>query len=302
MPSQNTGSSKAQSYVPAAKIIKGALTKSTQSKWGISNDGFGLLEGSVSFAIAVDSAGEIPVKLDSHPHDDRLKCWKVTTTTRKGGILDVEANYAGIESGQNTDPQIAITVGSATDPIDTHNEFVKSIGGKPSAVLNGAIFVDATTGEKTTNDTNGVFSEFSLMLPKASSSHSSGSSGGGGTTPSTPTEKNIFAGVKSYYSPTITIKGCIYTSTALTAGKVVKAIGKTTYGTVGGLDLLPLWSKVVVLGLMDNSKATGYYQPRNWLVAGASVEEFGAVYKVSYDLTLSGILGWNDKIYSKADA
>ena len=300
MPSQNTGSSKAQSYAPKPKIIKGALTKSAQSKWGISNDGFGLLEGSVSFAIGVDSAGEIPVKLDAHPHDDRLKCWKVTTTTRKGGILDVEANYVGIETGQNTDPQIAITVGSATDPIDTHNEFVKKIGGKPSAALNGAIFVDATTGEKTTNDTNGVFSEFSLMVPKASASPAAPS--GGGTTPSTSSEKNLFAGVKSYYSPTITIKGCIYTSTAITAGKVVKSIGKTTSGTVGGFDLMPTWSKVVVLGLMDNSKATGYYQPRNWLVAGASVEEFGAVYKVSYDLTLSGILGWNDKIYEKADA
>lgn len=280
-----TGSTKAQSYPPIAKKVIGKTALEVQPKWPISNDGFGLLEGTVSFTTTVDNAGSIPVKRDSHPHDERLKCWKVQSTTRKGGLIDVEANYVGIESGMNTEPQVQITVGSTTDPIDTHNEFVTKIGGKPSAPLNGAIFVDAITGDATTNDAKGVFSEFSLIK-----------------TTGTKKERNIMAGIKSYYSPTITIKGVMYTRSQIFTQRLVGSMGKTTVsGNVRKLNLLPEWAKYTVEDLMNNSKAEGYYQPRNWLITGVNVEQYGAIYKMTYDLTLGGILGWNSYIYEKGE-
>jgi hypothetical protein len=289
MSETSTGSTKAQSYAPIAKIVKGKAGMATQAKWPISNDGFGLMEGSVNFTCSVDDAGKIPLKGDQHPHDERLKCWKVQTTTRKGGLLDIDASYVGIETGIRTEPQIQISVGSTTDPIDTHNEFVTKIGGKPSAALNGAIFVDAVSGEITKDDKKGVFQEFSLLTTV-------------GTGPSAKQKKNVMAGVKSYYSPTITVKGVMYTRTALITNKIVGAIGKTTVsGEIGGIPLLPTWAIFTVARLMNNAGEEGYYQPRNWLVAGVNVEEYGKVYKISYDLTLGGVLGWNSFIYKSGE-
>ena len=295
---QNGTNSVPQRFATPSKTLvqKGVLTttgtsKTVQPEWQITNDGYGLLESVCKWVVPYGT--KAPAKNSEHPYDNRLYCWKTTTQIMAGQVMAIEAHYVGIEEGLDTTPQIQITVGSSTEPIDTHNEFVSKIGGKPSAPKNGAIFVDPSTGEKTEDDALGVFAEFSMMAELTSNEGSEGEF--------TSYGKNRLAGVKSYYNPTITLKGNFFTKHELNAQKVVSAIGKTTTdGVLGGMEVIPTWVKIALAGAMNNKGVEGYYQDRNWLVTGVNVEEFGQVLKVSYDLTLGGILGWNNYVYKAA--
>ena len=105
----------------------------------------------------------------------------------------------------------------------------------------------------------------------------------------------------SYYSPTITLKGTFFTKYELNAQKVASSIGLTTKsGNLRGMQVIPPWVLIALGGALSNKGVEGYYQDRNWLVSGVNVEEYGQVLKVSYDLTLGGILGWNPVIYKAA--
>lgn len=285
-----TGSPRAQSYAKITATRKGKESASVQPVWPISNDGFGLLESTCKFTMSTDSSASMPQKGSVHPHDGRLKCYKCTSTTRIGGLLDVEASYVGIESGSYTDKQVTMTVGTSTEPIDCHPNFVKKIGGKPSKPLNSAIFIDPITHEATEDDTNGVFSEFNLMETSIKGWEELGKQLTG--------KKNRMAGVKSYYSPTVTLKGVFYTDSNIIAEKVVGALGKCTDdGVAKGVELIPSFVNQTLITLKDNSKVEGRYQDRNWLCTGAGVEQYGHILKVTYDLTLGGPLGWEADIY-----
>jgi hypothetical protein len=50
------------------------------------------------------------------------------------------------------------------EPIEAHPDFVAEIGGKPSAPLNGAVFIAPETGMPTTDDSVGVFREFAATI------------------------------------------------------------------------------------------------------------------------------------------
>lgn len=94
----------------------------------------------------------------------------------------------------------------------------------------------------------------------------------------------------------------MFSRSVLFTSALASSIGKTTTsGSIGsGLNLFPNWASATVSALMNNGDAEGYYQPRNWLITGVNVEQYGAIYKMTYDLTLGGILGWNSFIYKKA--
>jgi hypothetical protein len=267
------------------------ISKSVQPEWEINNDGYGLLESVCKWVVPYGTRA--PAKNSEHPYDNRLYCWKTTTAIMPGQVMAIQAYYVGIESGLDTTPQVQITVGSSTEPIDTHNEFVSKIGGKPSAPKNGAIFVDPSTGEKTEDDALGVFAEFSMMTQLTQNEGSEGEF--------TSFGKNRLAGVKSYYSPTITLKGTFFTKHELNAQKVASQFGRTTTdGNLRGFQAIPPWVLICLGGALNNKGVEGYYQDRNWLITGVNVEEYGQVLKVSYDLTLGGILGWNGYVYKGA--
>ncbi len=50
------------------------------------------------------------------------------------------------------------------EPIEAHPDFVSAIGGKPSAPLNGAVFIAPETGMPTIDNSVGVFREFAATI------------------------------------------------------------------------------------------------------------------------------------------
>lgn len=263
----------------------------------VTNDSFGLMEGTVIWTLPSTQANLMPKKGSGHPYDPRLKCYKTESVHRKGGLLDVTATYVGIESGVSTDVQATMKVGSTTEPIETNPMFRDQIGGTPSSPKNGAIFVDPHTNELSTDDYKAVFSEFPLYLKDIGENGEQKQDKNG----SPSMKKNKFAGVKSYYSPTLIVSGVFFTSDDSLAKKISTAQCRYTYdGTVEGFDLLPTYIKNCTKDLLNNINVPEYYQDRNWLVTGVNVEPYGVILKVSYDLTLGGLLGWNPHIYVRS--
>lgn len=268
-----------------------------QPGWAIKNDGFGLLESSVIWRGSQDNAGSLPVKGEPHIRDERLFCYRVETSKVQGGMLEAKADYCGIEQGDMTDIKLSISASSSTDPIETHPNFEKKIGGKPSKPLNGAIFIDPATNAPTTDDAKGIFSEFSTYTDFTYPA----SSGLG-----TMKEKNRFAGVKNFYNPGVAMKGEFFVKDISMADKVIGSVGKSSpTGNFGGVQLIPDWAMKAVTSALKPFTVElvgGKLLQRNFLLSSASVEAFGEIYKINYDLVMGGALGWIEEIYPDANA
>lgn len=269
---------------------KGDSFLNQQAGWAIKNDGFGLLESTVKFRIGQEFKAKIPKRGDKHPGDQRLFCYLCETTKIAGGLLEVSASYCGIEQEDQTEIKMSISASSSTDPIETHPNFKKSIGGSPSAPLNGAVFVDAKTGEPTEDDLKGVFQEFPLFVTRTHEG-----------TGEDQTVRNKFAGVKNFYNPGITLKGEFYTKDAKATKAVVGSVGYMSYdGKWKGKQLIPDWAMAALADALNNINADDYYQDRNFLLTSSSLEQFGVVYKVGFEITLGGLLGWIEEIYPRS--
>ena len=261
-----------------------------QAGWGIKNDGFGLLESTVKFKIGQEYKDKIPKRGEKHPGDGRLFCYLVETIKIPGGNLEVTAQYCGIEQEQMTDVKISIASSSATDPIETHPNFKKFIGGTPSAPLNGAVFIDPENSAKTEDDTKGVFQEFPVYAEHTPE-------GGGDPV----LKKNKYAGVKNFYNPGITLKGELYTKELKVCQAVVGSVGFMSYdGKWKGKQLIPDWAMTSLADALNNINAEDYFQDRNFLMTASSVEQYGVIYKVNYEIAMGGLLGWIEEIYPRS--
>jgi hypothetical protein len=185
--------------------------------------------------------------------------------------------YAGVDDGDFDQPVYDLAVGMEEEPIETHPFFVEKIGGKPSAPIHGAQFVDAS-GKITGNDFVGTFAGFTTMVPIA------------GTPPTV--DVNEWAGIESYLDAgSITYREQYMTrSLPDDAGFYDYAIGHV-YNTLPG--------------------PNPSFKRRNWLYLGYTFRERGrrfssgptpdtrrAVYELTREWRLSGRRGWNKEIYN----
>jgi hypothetical protein len=112
---------------------------------------------------AVD--GEVPAMFTYHPiftwlHLERRRVDISPEGFR--GFTVTTAEFAGI-SGP-TVPIYELDLGLSEEPIETHPLFVSDIAGTASAPLNGAIFVDESTGRITSDEAHAVFSKFQTTI------------------------------------------------------------------------------------------------------------------------------------------
>jgi hypothetical protein len=130
-------------------------------------------------------------KYSVHPRFTSMGVSKVNWVSGKHGkFYRVTYTYEGF---LNSLPEPVYTLSSALseEPIELHPNF-QTFAGKPSAPLNGAVFLDPDTQKITTDDSRGVFREFMATL--------------GGVA-------NLKAGVEAYLSPGATWQE-IYFSTS----------------------------------------------------------------------------------------
>lgn len=264
--------------MPTNRVTKGNSLKSLvlQPGWTIENDGFGLLTcsatyvqshgndagtvgGSGSFALGVaPSRGSVFSK------DSRLSCHRATSSLNSNGLLIVAAEYVGIATGNMTAPQVTGSGATSTEPIATYPNFNSTIGGTKGSEKNGAVFND-----------DGSFKYFADAEYKK-------------------------YGVKSYLAPTLSIRGHFYTSDITVAKKLLDSQCTTSsdgqwkniqlLGNLNGLSsaVLPSWNGVQAWAAPDESPQL--------LLTGVSLEDYGTLLKVSYEITVSTD-GWDTDLY-----
>ena len=173
----------------------------------IVRDRYGMDSGSVVFQTGrTNWASRIPALGAEHPYASWLKCEKVAMTIAPGIVL-FACEYAGVNG--TAAAVYEAEFGCSDEPVETHPKFVSDIGGSPSSPAHGAIFVDVETGEKTTDNTKGVFSRFTIMDGSV---------------------KNPYAGVSKY----LDASQVTWTKTQVTSTRPASASGVGFIGTPAG--------------------------------------------------------------------
>ena len=200
-----------------ARVTKGNPLSSVvlQPGWTIEDDGFGLLTCSAVYKVkhgtstgtpgtGAEALAKAPIRGNAFSQDARLHCHRSTSSMDGNGIQTISADYVGIAAGTQTTPQVSGRFSSNQEPISTHPDFVKLIGGTAASPKNGATFND-----------DGSFKRFA-----------------------DPGYDNFY-GITSYLACGFGITGHFYTSNIKTAVSLKDRIGVTSgTGNFAGVALL----------------------------------------------------------------
>jgi hypothetical protein len=291
-----------------------------QSGWQVEADCFGLLQAQVKFKWDISKRGDFPTKFSrgktlislipgvETPYAN-MSLWKANMTTDKTNNLTITADFAGIDpsfnSGTKTDTQVVMTGATASEAIEHHPNFlvVNCPTGVPPMNKPLAGFpYPAGFDESTTSNPNRA-----LWTPKVANQGATQGQQFVGFLPNQkpseyPNHLNIKAGIKNYYKPSNTLRCLFYVNNETTAVAYASYVGWTTNGTLYGL---PDAYKALVTGSYGGNfiytEAWESRIHRGFLITNCSVERFGNIYKVSADLMLSGISGWDRDIYPTID-
>jgi hypothetical protein len=288
-----------------------------QPGWTIESDGFGMLQSTVKFKWAKSEIEKFPsvfFRGSDHPVPDyqQLKLFKATMTENKGEVVDVVAEYCGLSMngggapGVNydargySDPQVMMTGAASAESIQSHPNFVRvnilnfgDVGGplagppppgggfddNPLTNPNRALWTPKVAGGGIVNNY-----QFIGFLPNQSVDDIGRS--------------NIKAGIKSYYKPQNTLRVLIYFNSEQEALDRASIVGFVTNGDA--FKLTDAYKKFATGGYAGEFNYTPEWDEfinKSFLVSGTSVERFGSLWKVTADLMLSGMGGWDREIY-----
>jgi hypothetical protein len=290
------------------------LNKTLQPGWTVESDGFGLLQSRCTFKMDTEKATTVFAitqfnRGDSHPIADYagLKLYKASYVTEKGGVSTITAEYCGVDSYTHpsglTDPQCAMVGSSASEDISHHPNFIRLnctsnnmsgiLAGPPDpngGPINPAGFNNALWTPKVTDQGAQTYQQFIGFMPSQTAE---------------VTKINIKAGVKSYYKPQITVRVLFYVQKGDETATQAEALTFASY--VGWNDsgiLFRLPEPYRRLAVANGYGGSPNYVPEyrakirtSFLITNCSVELFGTTCKVTADLMLSGISGWDKDIY-----
>lgn len=301
------------------------MSKSTQKQHGPkpfgvlqpdfkeSGNGYGLLQLTANFAFDSEVAGTIGLifrrgaefpggvgDVGTALAEQSWTCIRHEVTGREGNVIYVSAQYAAIDKnigGDQTETEATITSAVVSEPIESHPNFTKiqckSLGAKP---LGGTWTDKIPPGpdEKAKNEYRANWAPISSPTPGVVQYNFAG------FLPSNSNEEaNRKAGVRSWMRPSITMKLTSYMTSADYAQSVVASVGGTTTSQVGTVVIPDCYKQVNALaqGMWGYDGAKSF----NWLVTGSNMEVYGGLYKVTADMLLSGVVGWDNDIYPKAN-
>jgi hypothetical protein len=140
-------------YFGAGGLIRGSTGELT-------TDRKGLVTGRMSYKVKPGRWADMPGLNSVHPLASF--CTMERRQVRfDPGFWVVLCDYVGCES-DSTPPAYDFNPGVGTEPLEITANFVTDIAGKPSAPLNGAIFLDEE-GNLTEDNTKGVFDRFRVL-------------------------------------------------------------------------------------------------------------------------------------------
>lgn len=293
-----------------------------QPGWQVEFDGFGLIQAQVKFKWTYSmlanfntyfSKGTTFAELvgpKAPSNLAQLKVWRANYVCEKGDVITVTADFCGIDpsvnGGAKTITQVVMSGATASEPIEHHPNFLvvnsptglPPLGGANAEPLAGFPPVGGWEPDAALNPNR------ALWTPKVANNGATQGQQFVGFLPNQdPAEYaagniNIKAGIKNYYKPSNTLRCLFYVNDEATAVGFASYVG---WCTNGNLYQLPESYKGLATG---NYGGAFIYTPlylskinRGFLITSCSVEQFGGIWKVTADLMLSGISGWDKDIY-----
>lgn len=285
-----------------------------QPDYQFSHNGYGLLQLTANYAIDVGQSGQSSVmfargseflggssELSESLSKYKWTCVKAEERGRDGKVAYITVHYAAIKDGDWTETEASLTSAAVSEAIETHPNFTRiqvpgigdgknPLGGTwvfnaPPAPDNTAVNkFRAQWGPIQGSQVGAITYNFLGFLPNASDKPA-----------------NRKAGVKSWMRPSLTLKATVYTSNADEAASVCSYIGFVTDKNAGIVSVPACYNGIGESGLFINTNDVSQIQQgkRDWLIVGANMEVFGGLYKVSVDMLLSGVAGWDQDIYPK---
>jgi hypothetical protein len=278
-----------------------------QPGWTVDSDGFGLLQSTVTFKMARVLADTFTATFSrgaSHPIPGftQLKLWRVSLTQNEGEVVTIRAEYCGLDPSVSergyTEPQVQMTGAAASESIQAHPNFVRincTSLGEPGTITPLAGFPPPGGGINEDNpnrpawgigqNAGGLINNYQFVgfLPNQTESDQT---------------TNIKAGIKSYYKPQNTLRVLLYFNNQETALDRASLVGWVTDGS--SFYLPEAYKKLATGGYAGEFLFTDEWNGqihKSFLVTNCSVELFGTIYKVTADLMLSGISGWDKDLY-----
>lgn len=278
-------------------------TYAFDQNYTIAHDGFGLVTAQFKFTgdqsnskyLTTDFArGSKPPGL---PGFEYMTLYKVTSSTNQG-IITVNAEYCGIESGQDvTTCQVQVNSATGQEAIETHPNFTEVTSPRISSspLAGPAKYIADNEDDLSKNPNRAHFA-----MQKSTSKQIVVYAFAGFLPAQKPGDKiNIKAGIRSYYKPSVTLRCLVYTNNAELAQETVRRVGWSNKGKFGAINLPPPYDTLLAKADQDlpvvfvgNPGAN-----RNFLCTNASVETYGGLYKVQADLMMSGFIGWDKDVY-----
>ena len=253
-----------------------------QAGYTIENDGYGLLTCKATYKVDDNKTSSAPKRGDIFKPDPRLKCHKVSVSYGALGVAIITAEYCGIETGDWTEPNVSGSASLSTEPLTSHPNFFTTIAGP--APYTSTPSPDGTNTPAFLGLNGAIF-------------------GNDGQAPNKPLFKGFFGTVTSeekklykrtaYLAPTSSFNGVLYTTKAGNVTTIRGYVGKTMKARApqGYRFLLPAY-------LGDNFESKD--EDDQLLIASVSFEDYGTLYKISYELRFNRE-GYVNKVYDSTN-
>jgi hypothetical protein len=276
-----------------------------QPGWTVVADGFGLNTSTTVYK--VDTTFDIDafvVKGSAHPDPTysylKLDKWKISWDSLDIATLTVD--YVGIDttinSGVRTNPNTSSANGLTTENLTTHPNFFVADANFTTGPIAGVSYTQSDLGPlveiKNPVDyiTQVILGKTVIISKKQSYVGNNGAcfeseDGGRFIGFVDPAHPNFF-GKTNYLTRTTTYSGTMY-STVLGDVQALLALlnSATATNSWGIFVLLPAWAPIGVGSGGGNVN----------LLSQVNVEEFGSLYKISYEIRYSKV-GWHSSVYT----
>lgn len=301
-----------------------------QPGWQVEIDGFGLMQAQVKFKWDYSKIGDFPTKFAKGTllsslitgvasRYQNMGVWRASMTIDKANVVTVSADLAGIDpsinSGTKTNTQIVMTGATASEAIEHHPNFlvVNCKTGNPNMDKVLAGFPPESGWNNSTDPINpntgvGGNPNRALWTPKVAQGGATQGQQFVGFLPNQdpseyPDKLNIKAGIKNYYKPANTLRCLFYVNDETNAVAFASYVGWITSGAV--YQVPEAYRNLATQGYGGSFIYTDAWKSRirrGFLITNCSVEQYGGIFKVTADLMLSGISGWDKDIYPNLDA
>jgi hypothetical protein len=275
---------------------KTLLAAEIQPGWTVQSDGFGLITSTTTYK--ADIAAPITSFQRGQPHPDPfysyLKAHKYQISWDNLRYKTIKVDYVGVDPdvGIRTLANTSVANGLTAENITTHPNFFEDAPGYTPGPLAGlpadfgGAYDDSTLGPPVT--VINVDTGKPVVVPSSQGYNGAcfETGAGGRFIGFVDPEVPELYGKTQYLARTTTYSGVIYTTSQSDVNALYALLGTATGSNSWGVfQLIPAWGPT----------GTGTYGKQN-LLSQVNVEEYGALYKVMYEIRYSKE-GWPPDVY-----